>query len=99
MADHLWLAPEERIDSRQANRVVLVRLAMVTSVAGLFALLGVPGHTLEAFAFIMWACTGVNLVRCLVHGARIRPDRLMPLDTAAAYAALALGADVLARIG
>lgn len=99
MADHLWLAPEERVGSRQANRMVLVRLATVTSVAGLFAMLVGPGRMLEAFAFLMWACTGVNLVRCLILGARIRPDRLMPLDAAAAYAALALGADVLARIG
>ena len=98
MADQPWLAPEERVEAFQANRLVALRLAIVVLVAGLISVVGVPDRSLETFAIIMWACTGLNLGRCLIHGARVRPERLMPLDAAAAYAALALGADILAPV-
>ncbi|MGE0253506.1 MAG: hypothetical protein AB7N54_15150 [Alphaproteobacteria bacterium] len=97
MVDDRLLAPSDAAAADQANRILLVRVVIVASLAGVVASSS-SARQLPVFALIMWLCAGVNFLRCIFGGMRLDRDRLVAFDVAAIYLFLALAAEILVSL-
>jgi len=98
MADKRLRAPVDQLSADQANRLIAVRVLVVVLLAGIFSVASVSETRLPVFALIMWVCAGINVLRCVFHPLALPPDRMTPVDVAAAYGLLALTAQMLTRL-